>query len=63
MGNALFAESGPSPIPRGASGRAQEALEHYRKAIQRLKAGDWAGFGAQLEAMRAILEQMAPGGG
>jgi len=60
---ALFAESGPSPIPRGASGRAQEALEHYRKAIQRLKAGDWAGFGAQLEAMRAILEQMAPGGG
>ena len=60
---ALFAESGPSPIPRGASGRAQEALEHYRKAIQRLNAGDWAGFGAQLEAMRAILEQMAPGGG
>jgi uncharacterized membrane protein (UPF0182 family) len=62
---ALFAESGAAPPrPRpgvGAAGsRAQEALEHYRQAMQRLKAGDWAGFGAQLDAMHAILEQMNP---
>ena len=28
--------------------RAREALSHYDRAIERLKAGDWGGFGAEL---------------
>jgi uncharacterized membrane protein (UPF0182 family) len=36
---------------------AREALQHYDKAIERLKAGDWAGFGAELDALRPLLQQ------
>jgi hypothetical protein len=27
--------------------------------MERLKAGDWAGFGTELDALRAQLEQLA----
>ena len=66
---ALFAEGGVQPPDSGipfagsAADRAREALQHYRQAIDRLKAGDWAEFGAQLDAMRTILEQMNSGRG
>ena len=39
--------------------RAREALAHYDRAIDRLKAGDWAGFGAELDAMRPLLEELS----
>ena len=64
---ALFKESAPvAPLPAraGASSpgpadkRAREALGHYDRAIDRLKAGDWAGFGAELDALRPLLEQL-----
>jgi hypothetical protein len=38
--------------------RARQALDHYNRALERLKAGDWAGFGAELEAMRGLLQGM-----
>ena len=38
--------------------RAREALSHYDQAIERLKAGDWAGFGAELDALRPLLEEL-----
>jgi len=38
--------------------RAREALHHYNQAIERLKSGDWAGFGTELDAMRRLLEDM-----
>jgi uncharacterized membrane protein (UPF0182 family) len=38
--------------------RAREALDHYDRAIERLKAGDWSGFGAELEALRPLLETL-----
>ena len=38
--------------------RAGEALGHYDRAIERLKAGDWAGFGAELDALGPLLEQL-----
>jgi len=42
------------PVPD----RTREALlGHYTRAMERLKAGDWGGFGADLEAMRALLEE------
>jgi uncharacterized membrane protein (UPF0182 family) len=63
---ALFAGSAapaPAPAPArpaaiSADQRARDALDHYTKAIERLKAGDWAGFGAELDALKPLLEQM-----
>jgi uncharacterized membrane protein (UPF0182 family) len=59
---ALFTETGPeprTPCPGLTTDRAREALRHYGQAIDRLKAGDWAGFGAELDTMRALLEEMS----
>jgi hypothetical protein len=69
---ALFKEPAPAflpglptaPAPAGAAALlAREALSHYDRAIERLKAGDWSGFGAELNALRPLLEQlnMPPG--
>jgi uncharacterized membrane protein (UPF0182 family) len=65
---ALFKDTAPAsqPVEARAStpptgptvGRAQEALEHYHQAMDRLKAADWGGFGAELEALRHILEEL-----
>jgi uncharacterized protein len=61
---ALFEQSVPTaatlPLATAPSGdgRARAALAHYDKAIERLKAGDWAGFGAELDALRALLQQL-----
>jgi len=38
--------------------RAREALAHYDRALERLKAGDWSGFGAELDALRPLLETL-----
>jgi uncharacterized membrane protein (UPF0182 family) len=64
---ALFKDTAP-PLPRpaeavaGGTGppdaRAREALAHYDRAIERLKAGDWGGFGAELDALRPLLEAL-----
>ena len=69
---ALFEENAP-PIPSGPAAaaaaasapigpvdqRAREALTHYDRAIDRLRAGDWAGFGAELDALRPLLDQLS----
>jgi uncharacterized membrane protein (UPF0182 family) len=44
---------------RAAAGRAQEALDRYNRAVERLKSGDWKGFGTQFDAMRELLEEMS----
>ena len=41
------------------SERARQALAHYNRAIDRLKVGDWAGFGADLDALRPLLEELS----
>ena len=65
---ALFKESAPvasvlaraGAAPAGpADARAREALGHYDRAIERLKAGDWSGFGAELDALRPLLEELS----
>jgi uncharacterized membrane protein (UPF0182 family) len=38
--------------------RVHAALRHYDRALERLKAGDWAGFGAELDQLRAALEAL-----
>jgi len=52
------ASMGTSVAPP-AMDQAREALDHYNHAIERLKAGDWVGFGAQLDAMRRLLEDLS----
>ncbi|HEX9871384.1 MAG TPA: UPF0182 family protein, partial [Candidatus Tectomicrobia bacterium] len=47
-----------APALGPASGRAREALDRYQQAMERLKAGDWGGFGTELEALRRILEEL-----
>jgi len=47
----------PSPIGP-TSDTARAALDHYQQAIDRLKAGDWSGFGKELDALRPLLEQL-----
>jgi uncharacterized membrane protein (UPF0182 family) len=65
---ALFKETAPPPARPSEAGaatragppdaRAREALAHYDRAIERLKAGDWSGFGAELDALRQLLETL-----
>jgi uncharacterized membrane protein (UPF0182 family) len=64
---ALFREAGARPVaeaPAGAASaaverdRAHAALGHYDRALERLKAGDWAGFGAELDQLRSSLEAL-----
>jgi uncharacterized protein len=67
--SALFLEPGAAPAaPSAAMGtplagraadRAREALDHYNQAVERLKSGDGAGFGTELDAMRRVLEDMS----
>ncbi|MEA2811077.1 MAG: uncharacterized protein QOJ17_5218, partial [Rhodospirillaceae bacterium] len=71
---ALFKDTAPPPARPTAAGaatsagpadaRAREALAHYDRAIERLKAGDFRGFGAELDALRPLLETLGrpPGG-
>jgi uncharacterized membrane protein (UPF0182 family) len=66
---ALFKETAPAAPAAAASAktalagpeadRAQEALSHYNSAIQQLKSGNWAGFGAELDALRPLLEELS----
>lgn len=66
--SALFIESGVAPAATGAAeempltgpaiSHAREALDRYNQAVERLKSGDWKGFGTQFDAMRDPLEKM-----
>ena len=60
---ALFEETSPAtPKSSGtADTRAREALAHYNRALERLKAGDWSGFGLELDALRPLLESLGDG--
>jgi len=66
---ALFKQTAPAvplpasagPAPAGpADARARAALEHYDRAIEYLKAGDWSGFGTELDALRPLLQELGP---
>jgi uncharacterized membrane protein (UPF0182 family) len=45
--------------PGTATSQARQALEHYNQAMEHLKANDWSGFGAEIEAMHRVLNDMA----
>ncbi|HTI18010.1 MAG TPA: UPF0182 family protein [Trinickia sp.] len=48
-----------TPKQRPDNARSREALSHYDRAMERLKAGDWGGFGAEIDALRPLLEGLA----
>jgi hypothetical protein len=66
---ALFKETAPASQPPGTpaktalagpeADRAREALSHYNGAMEQLKSGNWAGFGAELDALRPLLEELS----
>jgi uncharacterized membrane protein (UPF0182 family) len=66
--SALFTESGSAPVASSRTeetppaspteNQSREALDRYNQAVERLKAGDWKGFGTQFDAMRELLEDM-----
>src|SRR6478609_5253199 len=48
-----------TPLAGPAADRARKALDRYNQAMERLKSGDWTGFGTDLEAMRGLLEDLS----
>ena len=48
-----------APLAATPAAQAHDALDHYNQAIERLKSGDWAGFGTELDAMRGLLENLS----
>ncbi|WP_426409350.1 UPF0182 family protein [Bradyrhizobium ganzhouense] len=66
--SALFTESGSAPVASSRTeetplaspteNQSREALDRYNQAVERLKAGDWKGFGTHFDAMRELLEDM-----
>lgn len=40
------------------STKAQQALGHYNKAVEYLKQSNWAGYGKELQQLKAVLSQM-----
>ena len=48
-----------TPLAATPAAQAHDALDHYNQAIERLKSGDWAGFGTELDAMRGLLENLS----
>src|SRR5271165_497032 len=66
--SALFTEPGSGSAPGVTTGmppagaaadQARKALERYNQANERLKSGDWSGFGAELDALRPLLEELS----
>jgi hypothetical protein len=47
------------PVAADIADLIEEAQQHYNKAQQYLQAGDWTGYGGELEALKAVLDQLA----
>jgi len=47
------------PIAADIADLIEEAQQHYDLAQQYLKAGDWAGYGNELDALKAVLNRLA----
>jgi len=53
----LPAEPG-GPVEADIAGLVEEAQQHYSRAQQYLKEGDWANYGRELAALEAVLERL-----
>jgi uncharacterized membrane protein (UPF0182 family) len=66
LGEKIFSKQ-PDSIPKivtstgDVSGLGARALEHYNKAKEHLRNGNWAGYGEELENLEGLLNEMAMG--
>jgi uncharacterized membrane protein (UPF0182 family) len=51
--------SGPAEMPPEVADLVAQAQQHYQKAQEDLKAGDWAGYGSELAALQDTLDKLA----
>jgi uncharacterized membrane protein (UPF0182 family) len=47
------------PVAADIADLIEQARQHYEQAQENLKAGDWAGYGSEIDAMKAILDKLA----
>jgi hypothetical protein len=47
------------PVAADIANLIEEAQQYYSKAQQYLQAGDWAGYGSELDALKTVLDQLA----
>ncbi|MFC1986565.1 UPF0182 family protein [Chloroflexota bacterium] len=47
------------PVAADIASLIEEAQQHYEQAQQYLKAGDWASYGSELDALKVVLEHLA----
>ncbi len=48
-----------TPLPTDAASLIELASQHYEAAIEAQKRGDWAAYGAELQALGRVLESLA----
>ena len=48
-------------VPTATRDLAQEALDHYNRAQENLREGDWAAYGEEIDQMEDILNRLAEG--
>jgi len=48
-----------APVSSEIASLIEEAQQHYDTAQQYLKVGDWANYGKELEALKAVLDRLA----
>jgi uncharacterized membrane protein (UPF0182 family) len=54
------APPGPEePVAADIANLIEEAQQHYNKAQEYLRAGDWTGYGEELDALKVVLDQLA----
>jgi uncharacterized protein len=54
------AASSAAVAPQDFARLAREAREHFEKADQLLRQGDWAGYGAEMKELQDVLNRLAP---
>jgi uncharacterized membrane protein (UPF0182 family) len=47
------------PVPADVAKLIAEARQHYEQALEKQKAGDWAGYGEELKALEETLNKLA----
>jgi uncharacterized membrane protein (UPF0182 family) len=47
-----------TPVAAGDDNRAARALEHYNRAQEQLRQGNWAGYGEELKKLEGVLREM-----